>query len=273
VAILLWSLRREVQEQNASKFLLGSALAQSQYLCAVVSCGLYNEWAAAGANFIGVLILFSTAPPSSIFSHLLPKFPPCSCLGLNHSQYSLLYYHSNSIKVSSTQETSTKDLCFPSPNILSFLLPALSTYSNLNLKTWKIDVKSTCESEHLTLNFWVIYYLGQYMILLLLLFFWDQVSLCSLGWSWTQKSTCLCLPGAGIQYMILFCLFVFVFWDRVSLYSPGCPGTHSEDQADLELRNPPASASRVLGLKVVCHHTWLQYMILNVSYLTSFSLL
>jgi hypothetical protein len=49
---------------------------------------------------------------------------------------------------------------------------------------------------------------------------------------------------------VLFC-FVFVFFqDRVSLYSPGCPGTHSVDQAGLELRNPPASASRVLGLKV-----------------------
>ncbi|GAB1288595.1 Lysine-specific demethylase 4C [Apodemus speciosus] len=33
----------------------------------------------------------------------------------------------------------------------------------------------------------------------------------------------------------------------VSLCSPGCPGTHFVDQADLELRNPPASASRVLG--------------------------
>jgi hypothetical protein len=35
----------------------------------------------------------------------------------------------------------------------------------------------------------------------------------------------------------------------VSLYSPGCPGTHSVDKAGLELRNPPASASQVLGLK------------------------
>jgi hypothetical protein len=41
-----------------------------------------------------------------------------------------------------------------------------------------------------------------------------------------------------------------VFRDRVSLYSPGCPGTHFVDQAGLELRNPPASASQVLGLKV-----------------------
>jgi hypothetical protein len=44
----------------------------------------------------------------------------------------------------------------------------------------------------------------------------------------------------------LFCFFR----DRVSLCSPGSPGTHSVDQAGLELRNPPASASRVLGLKV-----------------------
>jgi hypothetical protein len=44
-------------------------------------------------------------------------------------------------------------------------------------------------------------------------------------------------------------LFILVFWDRVSLYSPGCPGAHFVDQAGLELRNPPASASQVLGLK------------------------
>jgi hypothetical protein len=35
----------------------------------------------------------------------------------------------------------------------------------------------------------------------------------------------------------------------LSLCSPGCPGTHSVDQAGLELRNPPASAYQVLGLK------------------------
>jgi hypothetical protein len=34
-----------------------------------------------------------------------------------------------------------------------------------------------------------------------------------------------------------------------SVYSLGCPGTHFVDQAGLELRNPPASASRVPGLK------------------------
>jgi hypothetical protein len=46
-----------------------------------------------------------------------------------------------------------------------------------------------------------------------------------------------------------FILFFCFFQDRDSLCSPGCPGTHSVDQAGLELRNPPASASQVLGLK------------------------
>jgi hypothetical protein len=51
----------------------------------------------------------------------------------------------------------------------------------------------------------------------------------------------------GFFFVVLF----LVFRDRVSLYSPGCAGPHFVDQAGLELRNPPASASasRVLGLK------------------------
>jgi hypothetical protein len=44
-------------------------------------------------------------------------------------------------------------------------------------------------------------------------------------------------------------IFFFLFRDRVFLCSPGCPGTHSVDHAGLKLRNLPASASRVLGLK------------------------
>jgi hypothetical protein len=52
-------------------------------------------------------------------------------------------------------------------------------------------------------------------------------------------------------------LFYFIFFqDRVSLYSPGCPGTHSVDQAGLELRNLPASASQVLGLKACATTAW-----------------
>jgi hypothetical protein len=48
-----------------------------------------------------------------------------------------------------------------------------------------------------------------------------------------------------------------VFQDRVSLCIPGCPGTHSVDQADLELRNLPASASQALGLKACATTAWL----------------
>jgi hypothetical protein len=54
----------------------------------------------------------------------------------------------------------------------------------------------------------------------------------------------------SVSIPLLRGIWVLVFRDRVSLYSPGCPGTHSVDQAGLELRNLPASASRVLGLKV-----------------------
>jgi hypothetical protein len=56
-----------------------------------------------------------------------------------------------------------------------------------------------------------------------------------------------------ITFFILFyflCFIFLVFRDRVSLCSSGCPGTHSVDQAGLKLRNLPASASQVLGLKV-----------------------
>ena len=38
--------------------------------------------------------------------------------------------------------------------------------------------------------------------------------------------------------------------DRIPLCSPSCPETHSIDQAGLQLRDPSASASRVLRLKV-----------------------
>jgi hypothetical protein len=58
------------------------------------------------------------------------------------------------------------------------------------------------------------------------------------------------VQAEGLFFLLLLLLFcLFVFRDRVSLCSPGCPGTHSVDQAGLELRNLPASASQVLGLK------------------------
>jgi hypothetical protein len=63
------------------------------------------------------------------------------------------------------------------------------------------------------------------------------------------------LPHFVLLFLFFFkdlFLFCFVFFqDRVSLCSPGCPVTHFVDQAGLELRNPPASASasQVLGSK------------------------
>jgi hypothetical protein len=80
--------------------------------------------------------------------------------------------------------------------------------------------------------------------------------LCRLGWPQTHGA----LPASASQrFGINVCAIrlsqgIF-FWgggvrDRVSsLYSPGYPETHFVDQAGLELRNLPASASRVLGLK------------------------
>jgi hypothetical protein len=59
----------------------------------------------------------------------------------------------------------------------------------------------------------------------------------------------------GFGCIFLFSFFFF-FRDRVSLCGPGCPGTHSVDQAGLELRNPPASASQVLGLKARATTAW-----------------
>ena len=46
-----------------------------------------------------------------------------------------------------------------------------------------------------------------------------------------------------LSFPTVVSLFLFLFFsrDRVSLCSPGCPGTHSVDQAGF--RNPPASAS------------------------------
>jgi hypothetical protein len=62
---------------------------------------------------------------------------------------------------------------------------------------------------------------------------------------------------------VLFFGFGFFPQDKVSLCSPGCPGTHFVDQAGLELRNLPASASQVLGLKACTTTALLIVAILN----------
>jgi hypothetical protein len=60
---------------------------------------------------------------------------------------------------------------------------------------------------------------------------------------------CFVVVAVGLVWFFFFFFFFWFFQDRVSLYRPGCPGTHSVDQAGFKLRNPPASASQVLGLK------------------------
>jgi hypothetical protein len=42
---------------------------------------------------------------------------------------------------------------------------------------------------------------------------------------------------------------MLLFWDKDSWSNSGWTGTHHIDQAGLELRDPSASASGVLGLK------------------------
>ena len=69
------------------------------------------------------------------------------------------------------------------------------------------------------------------------------------SWSNIQKWYTLeaLIPDARINSFV-----VVVFQDRVSLCSPGCPGTHSVDQAGLKLRNSPASASQVTSWILFC---------------------
>ena len=59
-----------------------------------------------------------------------------------------------------------------------------------------------------------------------------------------------------LWFVFVVCLFVFLFvlgGDRVSLCSPGCPGTHSVDQAGLELRDDCLCLS-FAGITGVCYH-------------------
>jgi hypothetical protein len=90
--------------------------------------------------------------------------------------------------------------------------------------------------------------------------YWVIVKLCTVkplatayiyAYKYAYICVCVCVYVYIYIYMYVYQSFFFflVFRDRVSLCSSGCPGTHSVDQAVHELRNPPASASRVLGLK------------------------
>ena len=64
-----------------------------------------------------------------------------------------------------------------------------------------------------------------------------------------------------------FLVFVFFFSPKTGFLCvalPGCPGTHFVNQAGLGLRNLPASASQVLGLKACATTAWLSLL----SYIT-----
>ena len=50
-----------------------------------------------------------------------------------------------------------------------------------------------------------------------------------------------------------FCLFVFLL-RQVSLCSPGCSGTHSVDQADLNSQRSVCLCFPNAGIKAMCHH-------------------
>jgi hypothetical protein len=56
------------------------------------------------------------------------------------------------------------------------------------------------------------------------------------------------------------------------VYIPGCPGTHSVDQAGLKLRNLPASGSQVLGLKACATTAWQDSYLLRLVSLRVLSL-
>jgi hypothetical protein len=71
-------------------------------------------------------------------------------------------------------------------------------------------------------------------------------------------------------FFFFLLLFVCLLLETGFLCLPCCPGTHSIDQAGLELRNLPASASLVLGLKVCATTAW-QYLFLNQSICQTFA--
>jgi hypothetical protein len=76
---------------------------------------------------------------------------------------------------------------------------------------------------------------------------------------------CISSPVTSFFFFFSFLFSCLVFRGKVFLNGPGCPGTHSVDQADLELRNLPASASQLLGLKACGTTAWPTAFFLSLS--------
>ena len=66
----------------------------------------------------------------------------------------------------------------------------------------------------------------------------------------------MCSFGMLISTFLIFFLFIFLFFGFLG-QGFSLSGTHSVDQAGLELRNSPASVSQVLELKACTTTAWL----------------
>jgi hypothetical protein len=98
---------------------------------------------------------------------------------------------------------------------------------------------------------------GNFLVFFFFFFFLDiAFSLLVLNFNFIDIGFNLLLFAYLYSNLFLFCvsffvLFCFLFFETGFLCSPGCPGTHFVYQAGLELRNPPVSVSKVLGLTCV----------------------
>jgi hypothetical protein len=98
---------------------------------------------------------------------------------------------------------------------------------------------------------------------LLFHFIWNTEVSCRPGWpqtlallvlvSWVvELQTC---TGIFFSFCFFFVVVAFFFFqDRVSLYSSDCPGTHSVDQAGLELKSTTCLCLLSAGIKDTHHH-------------------
>lgn len=77
---------------------------------------------------------------------------------------------------------------------------------------------------------------------LLLMLFWDWISVYSPGWPWTQRSACLCLPSAGTEGVCHLHLAAFTVF----------PGHHNDEYTAQERTCAITSSDiRFLGTKWV----------------------